>query len=144
MKRSVWVFALWSVLTLGCSTIPTAVQKKALPEMPFPVLIQQANQYIGETLILGGYVLDIQNLKNEMRLVVIQAPLDADLKPKARNLSEGLIILKFKAALNPETYPKESKITVAGELLGSSATKTIPSPYPYVELRLSHIHRWPD
>jgi outer membrane lipoprotein len=124
--------------------MPAAVEKKALPAMPFPVLIQQANQYTGETLILGGYVLEVRNLNDETRMVAIQAPLDADQKPKARNLSQGLIILKHNGFLDPDKYTKDSKITVAGVLLGSSATNDSPSPYPYVELKLTHIHRWPE
>jgi outer membrane lipoprotein len=144
MKRSVWVLALWSVLAMGCSAIPAAVEKKALPAMPFPVLIQQAHQYTGETLILGGYVLEIRNQNDETHMVAIQAPLDADQKPKARNLSQGLIIIKHNGFLDPEKYAKDSKITVAGVLLNSSATQESPLPYPYVELKLTHIHRWSE
>ncbi len=129
---------------MGCSTIPASVQRKALPAMPFPELIQQANQYIGETLILGGYVLEVRTVKDETRLVAIQAPLDANQKPKSRDLSQGLMILKHRESLNPEIYAIGSKITVAGDLIGSSATKPYPSPYPFIELRLTHIHRWPN
>ena len=129
---------------MGCSAIPSAVQKKALPEMPFPVLIQQADRYIGETLILGGYVLDVRNIEDETRMVAIQVPLDAEQKPKTRDLSQGIIIIKYNGFLDPNVYVKNSKVTVAGVLLGSSATKNFPLQYPSVELKLTHIHLWSD
>lgn len=112
--------------------------------MPFKAIIQNASQYIGETLILGGYVLELRNLNGEARIVALQAPLDADQKPLGKELSQGLLILSHKEALDPKVYAKEKKITVAGELLGSSATKNYQVPYPYVELKLTHIHLWSD
>ncbi|MDA8142041.1 MAG: Slp family lipoprotein [Desulfobacteraceae bacterium] len=144
LRRSFGILAFLSFLAVGCSAIPAAITKKALPAMPFPVLVQQAHQYIGDTLILGGYVLEVQNHKDETRLVAMQAPLDADQRPKTRDLSQGILILKYNGSLDPRKYSKDRKITVAGELMGSSATKEPPSPYPYVELKLTHIHLWPD
>ena len=116
MKKSYWLLAFWSLLLMGCSTIPASVQKEALPPMPFKDLIQQADQHIGETVILGGYILDVRNLENETRVVAIQVPLDADQKPKERKLTQGLIRLKHNGQLDPKVYPKNSKITVAGIL----------------------------
>lgn len=86
--------------------------------------------------------MEVRNFEDETRIVAIQAPLDADLKPKARDLSQGLIILSKKGFLDPKVYAKDSKITVAGKLLGSSATKNFQIPYPSVELKLTHIHLW--
>ena len=144
MKKCIVLSVFWSVLAFGCSPIPASVEDKALPEMPFPVLIQRANQYIGETVILGGYLMEIRNLEDETRMVAIHVPLDADKKPKTADLSQGLIKMKYNGRLDAEKYPKNSKITAAGVLQGSSATETPPSPYPYVELKLTHIHRWSD
>jgi outer membrane lipoprotein len=142
MKKPFWALVFWSALAVGCSAIPAAVEKRALPAMPFPVLIEQASQHIGKTLILGGYVLEVQNFKDQTHIAAIQAPLDADQKPKTRDLSQGLILLKYSGFLDPQVYSKDSKITVAGELLGSSTTKNFPSDYPYIELQLTHIHLW--
>jgi outer membrane lipoprotein len=132
----------WCVVAFGCSAIPSSIEKKALPEMPFPVLIQRADQYIGRTVILGGYLLEVQNLEDESRMLAIQVPLDADKKPKTRDLSRGLIKIKYNRNIDSGKYTKNSKITAAGVLLGSSATETLPSPYPYVEIKLTYIRHW--
>lgn len=144
MKRSFLLLAFWGLLAMGCSAIPTDIQKNALPAMPFSTLIKQAGQYIGETVILGGYVLEVRNLKTETRITAIQVPLDEEWKPTSRDLSQGIIIVKYKGLLDPKVYAKDSKITVAGDLLSSSATKNYPLQYPTVELRLIHIHLWSD
>ncbi len=130
------------VLTTGCSVIPKSIENKALPEMPLPVLIQKAGQYIGKTVILGGYLLKMRKINDRTRIVAIQTPLGADYEPKTKNLSQGIMILNYDGDLDPEVYVKDSKITVAGILLGSSATRDFQSPYPYVELELAHIHLW--
>lgn len=127
---------------MGCSIIPKSIEEKALPEMPLPMLIQQAGQYIGKTVILGGYVLEIRDLNGQTRIIAIQAPLDSDQEPKSKDLSQGLIILNYHGILDKKVYAKDSKITVAGVVQGSSATKTPQSYYPYVELELAHIYRW--
>lgn len=148
MEKSVWALVLSvfsiGVAVIGCAVIPKSIEKQALPEMPLPELIQKADQYIGKTVILGGYVLQVINNNNETRIVAIQAPLGENYEPKQKNLSQGIIILNYNGILDPKVYVKDSRITVAGQLLGSSATKTFQMPYPFVELELVHIHLWSE
>jgi len=144
MGRLFCAVILSVVLAMGCSVIPKSIEKEALPEMPLPELIQKADQYVGKTVILGGYVLEVRNNRSETRIVAIQSPLGEDYKPEQKNLSQGIIILNYNGILDPKVYVKDSTITVAGKVLGSSATKTFQMPYPFVELDLIHIYRWPE
>lgn len=86
MERSDWVLVLSiftiGVAVIGCAVIPKSIEKEALPDMPLPALIEQADQYVGKTVILGGYVLEVRNNRNETRIVAIQAPL-AGIKKRA-------------------------------------------------------------
>jgi len=144
MRKFVCILVLWGALAMGCSVIPKSVEQKALPAMPLPMLIQQAGQYIGQTVILGGYVLEVRNLNGNTRIVAMNAPLDTDWEPKSKELSDGHMILNYNGSLDPAVYASNRKITVAGVLQGSSETKTFQLYYPYVELLVTHIHLWSD
>jgi len=139
-------YILWPVLSLfiaACAVMPAAVEQEALPGMPFPMLIQQADRYIGQTVILGGYVLEVQNQKDQTRIVALQAPLGFGQEPKSKDLSQGRLIISYGGFIDPEVYSKDRKITVAGKLLGSSATDEQKELFPYVRIQLMHIYLWP-
>ena len=136
----VWILAL---LAVGCSVMPARVEQEALPEMPFTELIRQAGNYLGRTVIVGGYVVKVQNLKDGTKILAVQAPLGSGREPKAKDLSQGRLILVDNGFLDPEVYTKDRKITVGGKILGSSATDKNPEPYPYLRVAIDEIYLWP-
>jgi outer membrane lipoprotein len=137
-----WVPAL--LLLVACSVMSQSVEEKALPEIPFPELIARAADHLNQTVILGGYVLEVTNAPDHSRMIVIQAPLGTSREPQSKDQSQGRLIVEYRGFLDPEVYAKDRKITVAGPVLGSSATDTRPEPYPYVRLRMTEIHLWPE
>ena len=137
-----WILPALLLLT-ACSVMSREVEKEALPESPFPELIAHAANHLNQTLILGGYVLEVSNQADHSRMVVIQAPLSMNREPYSKDLSQGRLILEYSGFLDPELYSKDRKITVAGRLLGSSATDARPEPYPYVRLGVIELHLWP-
>ncbi len=126
----------------GCSVMTPAVQDDALPPLPYLELVRQAGEYKNQTVILGGYVISVENQKAHTRMEVVQAPLGVGQKPKSKDLSEGRLVLIYEGFLDPEVYTKDRQITVGGQLLGSSATESDPS-YPYLRVQVRDIHLWP-
>jgi len=111
--------------------------------MPLDTLIAEAGRHIGETVILGGYVLEVVNEKKVTRLTCLASPLGTGQEPKSKDLSQGRLLLVYNGFLDPEVYSKDRKITVAGTLLGSSATEAQTHPFPYLRLQVETIHLWP-
>ena len=140
--RMGWVPAL--LLLAACSVMSQTVEKEALPEIPFPELIAHADKHLNQTVILGGFVLEVSNASDHSRMVVVQAPLGINREPHSKDQSQGRFILEYPGFLDPEVYAKDRKITAAGPLLGSSATDARPEPFPYVRLRVTEIHLWPE
>lgn len=130
------------LLMMACSVMSRAVEDEALPEMAFPELIARAAEHIDQTVILGGYVLEVSNQADHSRMVVIQAPLGVSREPLSKDQSQGRLILEHAGFLDPEVFAKDRKITVAGRVLGSSATDARPEPFPYVRLRTVELHLW--
>jgi len=140
--RMGWVPAL--LMLVACSVMSQTVEEEALPEIPFPELIAHADNHLNQTVILGGYVLEVSNQSDHSRMVVVQAPLGMGREPQSKDQSQGRLILEYAGFLDPQIYAKDRKITVAGPLLGSSATDARPEPFPYVRLRVTEIHLWPE
>ena len=136
------LFLIGVLLVTACAVMPAETEKKAV-DLPFPDLIAQADRYEGKTVILGGYILEVENQKEQTRLVLLQAPLGFGQEPKSKDLSMGRIIVHYKGFLDPEVYEKNRKVTVAGTLLGSSATDQTQQKFPYVTLAATHIYLWP-
>jgi len=129
---------------VSCSVMPAAVKQDALTNVPFSALVANASAYMGQTVILGGYVIEVQNEQDLSRIIAVQAPLGFGDEPQSRDQSQGRLIIEYNGFFDPEVYQKNRKITVAGPLLGSSSTETGKANYPYVRLSTSTIHLWEE
>ena len=129
-------------LITGCSVMSQNIQDEALPSLPFKDLINHADQYKGQTAILGGYVVSVENLKQGSRMVAVQAPLGVGERPKSKDLSQGRLILTFKGFIDPEVFTRDRQITVGGSITGSSADNP-GATFPYLAVQVEEMHLWP-
>jgi outer membrane lipoprotein len=104
--------------------------------------VKNAKQYIGETVIVGGHVVEVQNKNDQTLITAVQAPLGVRQEPKPKDQSQGRLILVYPGFLDPKVYTEHRKITVAGKLLGSSQIETDDKPFPYLRVKVSEIHLW--
>jgi outer membrane lipoprotein len=129
-------------LLWGCTVMSDQVKEEALPPIEFKALIKDVEKYKGDTVIVGGYVLSVENKSDHTRIVAVQAPLGVGERPKAKDLSQGRLILVHKGFIDPEVYTKDRQITVGGKISGSS-TLTPKAPFPFLQLEVKDIHLWP-
>jgi outer membrane lipoprotein len=129
-------------LLSGCAISPV-VQENALPSMPFSELIAHADQYKGRAVILGGYVLEVENHKDYTKILAVQAPLGPGQRLKSKDLSKGRLILIYNEFVDPEVYSKDRKITVGGNILEGTAYDPELS-FPYLKIQVNSIHLWPE
>ncbi len=144
MKPMHLCLLMTAFLMTGCSVMPAEVEQRALPDMAFPELVQYADRYRGQMVILGGYVTNVENLQDHTRMVAVQAPLGHRREPKSRDLSQGRLVIVYKGFLDPAVFSEGRKITVAGYVLGSSVTEERTLPYPYLRIELVEIYLWPE
>jgi outer membrane lipoprotein len=116
--------------------------REAAPQRPFGEMVQQSEKFIGRTVILGGYVVSVENQKSGTKIEVVQAPLGVGQQPKAKDLSKGRLIVEHEGFLDPEIYTKDRVITVGGIMSGSSKTDQSQLPYPYIRIRAQKLHLW--
>jgi outer membrane lipoprotein len=143
MIKSKLAILSMAIFLLSCSVISRQVRDEAIGPVPFKDLIEDIDQYRGQTVILGGYVIDVQNRKDKSVMTALQVPLLTGEQPAPKDRSQGRLIITYKGFLDPEVYTKQRKITLAGKIIASSKDKPNAAPYPYLELEGLEIHLWP-
>jgi len=94
-------------------------------------------------MVLGGYILELQNEPVGSVLTLLQAPLDFENKPKSRDLSEGRFVLTTDRFLDPEVYVNDRQLTVGGRISGVREETVGGMTYRYPVIEAQEIHLWP-
>jgi outer membrane lipoprotein len=126
----------------GCAVMSQEIQDKALPAQPFSELIAGVDRYKDQTVIVGGYIVSVENLKDETRMVAVQTTLGIGQEPDSKDRSQGRLILVCKGFLDPEVYTKDRRVTVGGRILNSSVHDP-KAAYPYLKIAVEEMHLWP-
>jgi outer membrane lipoprotein len=129
---------------VSCSVVPRQIRSESEPAVPFHKLLETVDDFIGKTVILGGYILEVENLSDKTNLIVLQAPLSWGDEPKSKDLSEGRFIVSHSGFLDPEVYKKDRKITVAGNVTGIQREKFGKTSYLYLKVESRSLHLWPQ
>jgi outer membrane lipoprotein len=134
----------WVITTVSCTVISRQVRSEAEPLIPFKTLLEETEEYKGRTVILGGYILQVENLASETILKVLQAPFRVGEEPDLRDLSQGRFVVYFKGFLDPEVYARDRAITVAGTVIGSDVEKIGEEGVRYLKIKNREIYLWPE
>jgi len=144
MKRPNAILIIAAVLLSvpGCSVISQTMMNEALTDVSFPQLLADASRYQGQTVILGGHVIEVRNKPRQTVIVVLQTPLGSGQEPLPRDRSQGRFLLQQEGFLDPEVYAKGRTMTVAGRLLGQTRENIDEEPYDYLVLEAREIYLW--
>jgi outer membrane lipoprotein len=142
LKTACLVF-LMSFFVMSCSVISQQIRKESMAPVSFKMLLQETDKYLGNTVILGGYILETQNLADKTSIKVLQVPLGLGETPKSKDDSEGRFIISHKGFLDPEIYSKDRKLTVAGTIVGTVVEKVGHFAQPYLKIESREIYLWP-
>jgi outer membrane lipoprotein len=135
------VFLLFSV---SCSVISREVRDEAMAPVPFKTLVQNAGEYTGQTVILGGYIIGTENKPEETLITVLQTPLSTMDYPYYKDKSEGRFIVRHQGFLDPEVYRRDRRITVAGTIAGLQTEQIGSCPYTCLTIDSREVYLWSD
>ena len=93
MIKSKLAILSMAIFLLSCSVISRQVRDEAIGPVPFKDLIEDIDQYRGQTVILGGYVIDVQNRKDKSVMTALQVPLLTGEQPAPKDRSQGRLII---------------------------------------------------
>ena len=142
--RNTLMVGLILLFTASCSVMSRQIRAESEPSVGYRSLVKEVDTYIGKTVILGGYVLETENLSDKTTVVILQAPLGMRDEPKSKDDTEGRFIVSYKGWLDPLVYTKNRRITVAGVVVGLTSEKAESCPHPCLKIDNREIHLWPE
>ncbi len=133
--------ALMTIFISACAVMPKHIMDEALPDVDFKELTTNVDRYVGQTVILGGYVLSVENFEDRSHMIALQTPLGTGQQPKSKDRSQGRMTLIYDGFLDAEVYAKDRRITVGGRILEPAGDES--QPFPHIRLAVREIHLWP-
>ncbi|HEY7490865.1 MAG TPA: Slp family lipoprotein [Candidatus Tectomicrobia bacterium] len=129
----------------GCAhTISEGIRRQADTTISFTQLRANPEAYKGRMVILGGQILQPQNVQEGTLLEVLQKPLDAYERPLLTDSTEGRFMVLCSTYLDPAVYAKGREVTVAGRVLGTRTGPVGEVQYTYPLIDCLELHLWPQ
>jgi outer membrane lipoprotein len=138
------LIVLIALAAAGCAhTISQPVREQAEPPVPFAQLRDNPDAYKERTVILGGEVVQTQNVSEGTLLEVVQKPLDAAERPLLTDHTDGRFMALCDRYLDPAVYAQGRDLTVAGRVLGTRTGQIGELTYTYPLISCVELHLWP-
>ena len=132
----------WLLGFLGCAVISKRMMAEAQTDVTFSQLRADADRYRGQTVILGGHIIEVRNKIDETVILVLQSPLGSGQEPRPPDQSTGRFMLHCEGFLDPEVYAEGRTITTAGRVIGQTREAIGEEPYVYPTLEAREIYLW--
>lgn len=144
--RFVWLLSLFALGACGGPpfVVPPELQEQLDREATFAKMFESPNAYKGHVVMLTGMVLNIEILPKFTRVEFLQLPLDEDGAPVSDlYASQGRFLVNcHHEVINPLQIPPGTRMSVIGEMQGTSRIEG--SNYPYITLESKAIHVYPQ
>ena len=133
----------------GCATrsydaVPSDLRSQVDRTVAFTELKESPDSYRGRLVVLGGEVLSAKRLKEGTRIEVLQLPLSGAQDPVYnRTASQGRFMALQKEFLDPAKLPPGTRVTITGEVTGSTTQPLDESQYTYPVLDVKSLTVWP-
>ncbi|MBW2040040.1 MAG: Slp family lipoprotein [Deltaproteobacteria bacterium] len=139
------IAVLTILLLAGCApVISREVLKEVDKGVSFEQLSEEPEAYKGRTLLLGGDVIETQNLPDKTLIFVLQRPLGFRGRPAAGDVSKGRFIVTVPGFLDPAIYSHGRKVTVAGTVVGKEVRPLGEIDYTYLIVEKRELYLWPE
>jgi outer membrane lipoprotein len=127
------------------SVVPPDLEGKIERNVSFQQVKASPLSYKGKYLVVGGTVLSVKPLKQDgTRIEVLQLPLANDDEPQGRLTdSHGRFLAFHKEFLDPATIPAGTRVTVVGEVTGSTTLTLDEIDYAYPTFGIMSLTIWP-
>ncbi len=127
----------------GCAhVISREVLNEANLGISFAALLDNPEAYKGETIVVGGVMVEAVNRNDGTMLEVSATRLGARGKPVNPDNPGGRFLAFYEGFLDCDVYRKGRRVTLAGVVTGSESRKLGEADYRYPRVRVREIHLW--
>lgn len=140
----VWCIGASVLISAGCASVfSSEIRKEVDSSILFSELQKNPEAFQGKTVLLGGKIIEIENLAEKTMLTVLQRRLNASDKPIRSDQSEGRFMVSVQGFLDPAIYREQRLITVIGRVIGSSVLPLDGTTYRYPIIEKKELYLWP-
>ena len=149
VRLSGFVCSLLLLCGAGCvsgpDVVPEPFKAQLDPSLTFSKILKDSDDYQGAVVLLGGEVLSAKRLSEGTRLEILQLPLDGSEEPVVdRTASLGRFLALEPSFLDPATLPPNTRVTLVGEITGTTRDTLDEMEYRYPTVAIKHLHVWPE
>jgi outer membrane lipoprotein len=109
----------------------------------FSQLQKRPDDFLQETVMWGGKVIETRPMETATELVVLQLDLTDQERPRDDDNSQGRYVARSKEFLDPAIYPKGTLVTVIGRFVETDQRMIGEMSYPYPVIEIDEIKKWP-
>jgi len=128
----------------GCaSVISKPVMDKVDKSVTAEELFKDPQKYYGKTIVIGGVIIETENLETKTRVEVLESPLSSSLKPeKELEKSRGRFFAYIEGFSDPALWAPGRFITIAGPVSGVETNTIDKHLYAYPVISVEEYHLW--
>lgn len=133
---------------VGCTrppdVVPERLEGKVDRDLRYVQVKENPDMYRGKLMLAGGKVLSATRVKEGTRIEVLQIPLSSDLVPEGQETAKGRFVavdLEQHVA-DPAILDDNKRITLVGEIVGSTTLKIDEIEKQVPQLIVKHITVW--
>lgn len=141
---SVWIMTVAALVVAGCAAVISQESLKTVDQdIRFEQLLENPDAYRGKVVLLGGEIINTENVPNKTVIVVLQRSLGYNKKPDSEGESKGRFIVSTPGFLDPAIYRPRRKITVVGSVMGKQVRPLGELEYAYPVIEKKELYIWP-
>ena len=139
-----FLMSIFLVLQSCTHVISKKMREQANRSLTFEEVQGEPDRYVGNSVILGGFIIETINRQDATYIKMLQTPLKWGEEPRDSEYSKGRFLLKHTSHLDPEIYKKGSRLSVAGKILGKEILPIGEISYTYPLILAEEIHLWKE
>jgi outer membrane lipoprotein len=132
-----------AVLAAGCATVqvPRELIEAPVPDLSVGQVQAEPTRHLGQRVRWGGDILAVRNHAVVTEIEILARPLnDSGVPSAADTVGLGRFVAEIAGFVDPTAFPKDHRITVAGEVVRVETRRVGDYPYPYPVVAVRH-HR---
>ncbi len=141
--RTAALLSLVLMLTSCAGGISQQARDQITYAGPFVAVQQDPAKYQGETMLLGGKVIETSARAEATEMVVLQLEIGSRDRPMDNDKSQGRFLVRSAQFIDPAIFPQGTLITVVGRLQGSETRLIGEMAYTYPVIDIVEIKKWP-
>jgi outer membrane lipoprotein len=139
-----WLVAFAALAVTGCAAVISQETLKTVDQdIRFEQILENTEAYRGKVVLLGGEIINTENVPNKTVIIVLQRSLGYNQKPDSEGESKGRFIVSTPDFLDPAIYRPRRKITVVGPVMGKEVRPLGELEYAYPVIEKKELHIWP-